>query len=198
MPDRLNTETTMALPFFGKPKRSAAQKQAKAEYEEVVANDENTRTARALRVRAGSRAKVFVDKTFVSAADKAVAWDARRVLVIAQGEEPPEMPQASEYQTINSVNGELVVYLPMEYAEQIFKIGFKYQLTEISAKQAVELAQNVADAISYDLRLEKPFTALEFLREELAEEGEDENAGSGGDTAGPGQAPQNPSSGTRG
>jgi hypothetical protein len=188
----------MALPFFGKPKRSAAQKQAKAEYEEVVANDENTRTARALRVRAGSRAKVFVDKTFVAAADKAVAWDARRVLVIAQGEEPPEMPQASEYQTINSVNGELVVYLPMEYAEKIFKIGFKYQLTEISARQAIELAQNVADAISYDLRLETPFTALEFLREELAEEGEDEDTGSGDDAAGSGQPPQNPSSGKRG
>lgn len=175
----------MALPFFGKPKRSAAQKQAKAEYDEVVANDENTRTARALRMRAASRAKVFVDKTFVAAAEKAIAWDGRRVLAVAQGEEPPELPQASEYQIINSVNGELVVYVPMEYAEKIFKIGFKYQLTEISAQQAIELAQNVADAISYDLRLETPFVALEFLREEVAEEaGDAENGGSdepGGD-----------------
>jgi len=44
----------------------------------------------------------------------------------------------------------------------------KYQRTEISAQQAIDAVQALANQISYyELRLEEPFQALRFLRDEL-------------------------------
>jgi hypothetical protein len=56
----------------------------------------------------------------------------------------------------------------------MFTIGAKYQMEEITAEQAIEIAQGVADRISEQLKLDKPFEALNFLREQLSEEGEGE------------------------
>mgnify|MGYP006296717119 FL=1 len=54
---------------------------------------------------------------------------------------------------------------------------------EITAAQAVELVQQVADQVSLELQLKEPFVALEFLREELKQEsGEDGADPQGEDT----------------
>jgi hypothetical protein len=52
----------------------------------------------------------------------------------------------------------------------------QYQLTEIGAQEAIEIAQDVADMVSRELQLDQAFVALEFLREELAAEGGGEAA----------------------
>ncbi len=66
-----------------------------------------------------------------------------------------------------------MAYIPLEYAEEVFKIGAAFQLEEVSAEQAIELAQGVAEKISEDIHLEPPIQALGFLREELAEGGDE-------------------------
>ena len=95
-------------------------------------------------------------------------------MIERKGEEKPEPPKASEFQVIKSVNGELLTYIPLPYAERIFKLGMRYQTMEITGQQAVELVQQVADQISLELQLKEPFVALEFLREELKQESGDE------------------------
>ena len=42
-----------------------------------------------------------------------------------------------------------------------------YQTTKVDALKAIQLTQNVADKISFDLGLDEPFSALQFLRDEL-------------------------------
>jgi hypothetical protein len=45
-----------------------------------------------------------------------------------------------------------------------------YQKTELTAQQAIDAAQRLADRICYDtLKLNTAFVALQFLRDELAE-----------------------------
>lgn len=164
------------ISLFGKKpsKRDEARATAKAEYEEALNADVASRVGRALAVRAGARAKAHLDKTFISGADKAVAYDTARALALAQGDERPEPPRADAYQTIKSVKGDIVVFMPTHFAEKVFRLGMQYQLTEISAEEAVAGAQEVADILSRELQLEQPFVALEFLRAELAsEEGEE-------------------------
>lgn len=160
------------ISLFGKKtsKREEARAAAKAEYEDALNADVASRVGRALAVRAGARAKAHLDKTFISGADKAVAYDTARALALAQGEERPEPPRADAYQTIKSVKGEILVFMPSHFAEKVFRLGMQYQLTEISAEEAIAGAQEVADIVSRELQLEQPFVALEFLRAELAEE----------------------------
>jgi len=162
------------ISLFGRSKRDEARKKAQDEYDEARDADPASRAGYALTIRAGARAKAHVDKTFITGAEKAVTYDEMRAIAIVKGEEKPEPPKASEFQVIKSVNGELLTYIPLPYAERIFKLGMRYQTMEITGQQAVELVQQVADQISLELQLKEPFVALEFLREELKQESGDE------------------------
>jgi len=64
--------------------------------------------------------------------------------------------------------------LPEEYVQEVFVLGSKYQRTEISATQVIDAVQALANQISYyELKLEEPFQALRFLRDELESQQED-------------------------
>ncbi len=179
------------ISIFGKKsgKRDEARATAKAEYEEALNADVATRAGRALVVRAGARAKAHIDKTFISGAEKAEAYDTARALAIAQGEERPDPPKADPYQTIKSVKGDLMVFLPSHFAEKVFRLGMQYQLTEISAAEAIEGVQNVADMVCRELQLDQAFVALEFLREEVADQAGTTDA-DGGPEAQPADKPE--------
>ncbi len=109
---------------------------------------------------------------------------------IQKGKEQPEPPKAPLFQKVKSTTGEVMVYLPELYADEAFAIGMLYQKTELSAQQAIDAAQRLADRICYDaLALNTPFVALQFLRDELAESGEGEEGdepADGADAAGEG------------
>ncbi len=167
------------ISLFGKKpsKRDEARNTAKAEYEEAMNADVASRAGRALVVRAGARAKAHIDKTFISGAEKAVAYDTARALAIVRGDDKPEPPHADPYQAIKSVNGDILVFLPTHFAEKVFRAGMQYQLVEITAEEAIQTVQEVADMVSRELQLEQPFVALEFLREEIAQDDPDAAAG---------------------
>jgi hypothetical protein len=85
------------------------------------------------------------------------------------GYEKPPAPQAAEYQQVASVSGEKVwVYLPMEYAEIAFALGGNYQRTDLTAEQAIDAMQGLANQIfSLELGIDDPFLVLQFLRDEI-------------------------------
>jgi hypothetical protein len=84
--------------------------------------------------------------------------------------EKPEEPEFSLFQRIKSGDKEIWVYLPEEYAMETFKIGALYQKTDIDAKAAIERVQHIADQIClYELKLNTPFEALQFLRNEISD-----------------------------
>ena len=90
------------------------------------------------------------------------------MMALSQGKPQPELPQASCYQKIKSGENEVFVYLPEEYVQEAFSLGSKYQRTDLSAQQAIDAMQALANQISYyELRLEEPFQALRFLRDEI-------------------------------
>jgi hypothetical protein len=175
------------ISLFGKKpsKREEAKATAKAEYEEALNADVATRAGRAIVVRAGARAKAHIDKTFINGAEKAEAYDTARALAIARGEESPEPPRSDPYQSIKSVKGDLLVFLPSHFAEKVFRLGMQYQLTEISAREAIDGVQHVADLVCRELQLDEPFPALEFLRAEVADDPEDGAEANNGDAQAP-------------
>jgi hypothetical protein len=171
------------MPIFGKSGPQDERKQAKSEYQSVQELKGDSRSVRAARIRAGLRARAHIDKTFIDGAERANAYNDACMLALAHGKEKPPPPKPSAYQQIPSVNGQVLTYLPMEFVDEIFKLGAKYQLMEISAQQAIELTQGVADRIAYDLGLEETFEALGFLREEHSEASPAEEGADGTDAS---------------
>ncbi|MBU6195779.1 MAG: hypothetical protein KGP02_12910, partial [Burkholderiales bacterium] len=62
--------------------------------------------------------------------------------------------------------------------------GARYQTVQIDAHQSIAMVQRIADEIcEKDLKLDAPFKALQFLRDELEAAGETVNIPAGGGAA---------------
>lgn len=158
--------------IFKKPEDDERER-AVAAYEKAVSLTSDGHEARSLRLRMSMLCRAHLDKTFVAGAQAMEAYEAACMVAIQQAKPQPDPPQASLFQTVKSTSGAVQVYLPKEFADEAFAIGMLYQKTELTAEQAIEAAQRLADRIAYDaLKLTAPFTALQFLRDELAAEAE--------------------------
>jgi len=162
--------------LFGDAKKEEMIK-AKQDYEKTCAETGDGRAEVSARIRMGLRCRAVLDKTFIDGAEKTADFTEKSMMAIASGDEKPAAPIPSSFQTIKSVNGEIIGYIPFAFAEEVFKIGAAYQNEEVSAEQSIELCQSIADKISEELKLEPPFQALGFMREDMAEGGEGEPDG---------------------
>lgn len=157
--------------LFGADRPEDLMKQAKAAYEKVIELESDSREARSMRLRMGMLCRAHLDKTFIDGAERMADWQELAALAIASGTDRPELPQPTMYQKVRSGENEVYAYLPEEYTDVAFSLGGRYQRTEISAQQAIDAMQGLADQLCYyDLSLEEPFTALQFLRDELADD----------------------------
>lgn len=156
----------MALNIF-KNKTSEAKKQAKADYVKAAELKGDSREVRAFKMRIALRCRAHVDSAFIEGAKKTARFQESAMLLASQGKEKPELPKPSLFHSAKSLNGKVFTYLPPEFNEEIFNIGAMYQTTKVDALKAIQLTQNVADKISFDLGLDEPFSALQFLRDEI-------------------------------
>tara|TARA_Y100001978_G_C23528187_1_gene353645 strand:+ start:32 stop:616 length:585 start_codon:yes stop_codon:yes gene_type:complete len=154
------------MALFGKQQSRENKETAKAEYEKACELAGDNREIRAMRMRIGLRARAHIDKSFIEGAEKTAVYDEACLRAVAAGREKPTPPKVTMYQKVKSASGEVTTYIPEEIAEEAFKIGAKYQLTEIEAKPAIDLVQNLANTTSYELHLDEPLVAVYFLREE--------------------------------
>lgn len=158
--------------MFGWLKKDDPQTQrrnAVLAFEKVAAMRGDDLSARSARERMAKLCRAHLDKSFVSGAEQQAAWQLLAEQALMRGEPRPEPPpKGSEFQRLQADSGEVLAYLPAEYAEAAHQLGQRYQSTAITATQAIEHVQALADMLCrYDLRLERPFPALHFLREEL-------------------------------
>lgn len=157
--------------LFNRSSPQDEMKRAKAAYEKVVGLKADTREARSMRMGMGLLCKAHLDKTFIAGAEKTTDWQQMAALAAANGDPVPEIPTPSRFQKVKSGQAEVYVYLPEEYVTEAFVLGAHYQKVEISADKAIEAMQALANHICYyELRLEEPFQALGFLREQLEAE----------------------------
>lgn len=155
------------LKFF-KSSETDEKDEARQLFEKVAGSKGHSRELRSARIRMGLLLRAHIDKTFVAGAEQTASYQELVALAIVNGQEKPPQPEASEFQQVKSGDRNIWVYLPMEYAEQIFTLGARYQRTEVDARQAIDAVQAVMDMICrFELKLDEPFKALQFLREEV-------------------------------
>jgi hypothetical protein len=159
--------------LFGGPSRKTLeeQKSSKADYDKAMGLKGDSKKEVAFRLRIGLRARACIDKIFIDGAEKFAAYSEICLVAIAKDKAKPSPPEASSYPRIKTVNGEISGYLPEDFSKDIFALGGKYQNVEIDAKTAIRRAQVICNQVSYDLDLDNKITALQFLRDELEEEG---------------------------
>lgn len=153
-----------------KDKQKEAYREAKKLYEVTCSTTDNDRAAQVARVRTGLRCRAVLDKTFIEGAEKSIDYFGRCLVAMATQEPKPDEPKATAFQGIKTVNGDIVAYLPFAHAEEVFKLGALYQNEQITAEQAIDYAQAVADQVSEELKLVPAFQALDFLREQIEDD----------------------------
>jgi len=159
---------TMEANLFGKSRKAQQEMgQAKADFEKAMDSKEDSKQVKAFKAKIGLRIRSSIDRIFIDGAEKFAKFAELRLAATAAGEEMPEPPKSNAFVKIKSVNGEIFSYLPEDKAEVIFQLGGKYQNVEIDAKTAIRRAQIIANQYAYELDLENPLVALQFLREEL-------------------------------
>ncbi len=157
--------------LFSRNNPADEMKRAVAAFEKVTSIESASREARSLRMRMGMLCRAHLDKTFIAGAEQTAAWQELASMSLRAGKPVPDAPTPSKFQKIRTGDSDVYAYLPEEYVTEAFGLGAKYQKAELPAVKAIEAMQALANQISYyDLRLEEPFQALTFLREELAAE----------------------------
>ena len=153
---------------------------AKKIFEQTVAAEGDSREKRALRVRQAVRIRVVMDKIFVAGTKAWAGYEESRMIAIAGGDDVPPSPAAREetcYQTVNTVNGQTMAYVPIEFAARVFELGVRYQKGEVDGMVAVnscqEIANNLGDLLKLDLYAVQPILPLNFLLENQGEVDED-------------------------
>lgn len=161
--------------FFQKETPDQLKAQAKANYEKAMALKTTSRESMSVRVRIALLAKAHLDSAFVEGAERTGTWQELCMLAIARGEEKPEAPKPSYFHRVRTQGSEQYTYtwIPEDITDEVFAIGARYQTVQIDGHQAVHLVQRMADEICQkDLKLDAPFKALQFLRDELEAAGQ--------------------------
>ena len=156
------------------------KEQAQALFEKIAASKADAyeaRSVRSARLRMGMMCRAHLDKTFIDGAQRTALFFEKMAQATMNNSEKPEEPECSLFQRVKSGDKEIWVYLPEEYAFETFKIGASYQKTDIDAKAAIERVQHIADQIClYELKLDTPFEALQFLRSEISDTSADSSS----------------------
>jgi hypothetical protein len=147
------------------------KRRAREAFDAVCSTRSDSSQARSARLRMGLLCRAHLDKTFVAGAQQTASHQELVALAVAQGKERPPPPKPGLFQKVMAGKREVFVYLPEDYVEEAYGLGARYQRTEITALQAIERMQALADQVFLvDLQLEEPFKVLQFLRDELAPE----------------------------
>lgn len=159
----------MALSILKKRAVKKAMENAKASYVKAAGMSGLTREARIFKARIAGRSKAHLDKVFIEGAEQSEAFQEACLAALSDGRERPPMPDPQPFQTVQTKTETVYTFVPAEFAKEMYALGSLYQAVSISLNEALKLAQEVADKVSYDIGIEEPFVAVQFLRDELEE-----------------------------
>ena len=156
--------------FGKKSKLERVKADAKADYLKCGALDGEDRLHRVFAARIAQRARLNLDKIFVQGAkaeeNAKLNWQRRlkRVKIFLK---------ESSMRAITSSRGyrePVVSWVPEELANKMFNLGADYQITEVSAHEALQQADKIAETIIEDLQTTQNIQLLGLLRDDGEEE----------------------------
>ena len=89
---------------------------------------------------------------------------------IRTGSDLPQRIEHEGYNQLQGVSGAVVSWVPEELANKMFNLGADYQITEVSAHEALQQADKIAETIIEDLQTTQNIQLLGLLRDDGEEE----------------------------
>lgn len=159
--------------FGKKSKLERVKADAKADYLKCGALDQEDRLHRVFSARIAQRARLNLDKIFVQGAKAEEKRQLELAEALKAGKELPPRITHEGYNQLQGVSGSVVSWVPEELANQMFNLGADYQIQEISAHEALQKADNIAECVVEDLQTTQTIQLLGLLREGSSSEDED-------------------------
>ena len=151
--------------FGKKSKLERVKADAKGDYLKCAALDGEDRLHRVFSARIAQRARLNLDKIFVQGAKAEEQRQVQLAEAIKAGNDLPPRIVHEGYNQLQGVSGSVVSWVPEELANKMFNLGADYQITEISAHDALQQADKIAEAVVEDLQTTQPIQLLNLLRE---------------------------------
>tara|TARA_Y100001934_G_C12259813_1_gene729431 strand:+ start:356 stop:868 length:513 start_codon:yes stop_codon:yes gene_type:complete len=162
------------MSILGGFKKKAEQKKALAFYQQLGSLKGDPRELRKLRSIMVGRLTAFIDSTFVDGAKQTEAFQ-------ESGQPISSLKLSSPtYKDVKTLGGIVCVHLPEKQTNYFCNLGSRYQLSNLTLKQVIELADDMSAEIASTLRLDQEIRPLNFLRLQEAEDSESEEQGSTG------------------
>ena len=156
--------------FGKKTKLERVKADAKADYLKCGALDPEDRLHRVFAARIAQRARLNLDKIFVQGAKAEEKRQLELAEPIKAGSDIPPRIVHEGYNQLQGVSGAVVSWVPEELANKMFNLGADYQITEVSAHEALQLADKIAETIIEDLQTTQNIQLLGLLRDDGEEE----------------------------
>lgn len=150
---------------------NALKQNAQNEFEKGISLEGDYREARAFRMRIYLRARTHIDQLFVKAAERAEYFNELALINAAEGKAAPDRPVHGPFLSLKTSEGEVWSYLPEEITQKVFDLGWLYQGMVITGPKAIAEVQRICDQLGERLSATSRLTSLDFLREQLAQEG---------------------------
>ena len=157
--------------FGRKAKLEKVRADAKADYLKCGVLDNSDRIHRVFTARIAQRARLNLDKIFVQGAKAEEKRQGEMAEALKSGKEMPPRAQHDGYNQLQGVSGTVVSWVPEEYANQMFNLGADYQILEINAYRALQVAESLADKVIDDLQTTQPIQLLNLLRDSTEDKG---------------------------
>ncbi len=153
--------------MFGKKNRSERAKVlAVADFKKCANLDGTDKAHRLFTSRIAQRSRVNLDKIFVQGARLEEKRQTAIAEAIKSGQEPPERIKHDGFNTLKGASGEVVSWVPDEYANQMFSLGADYQIQKVSISDALRVADSISEKVQDDLQTHLTLTLLGMLRED--------------------------------
>ena len=156
--------------FGKKTKLERVKADAKADYLKCGALDPEDRLHRVFAARIAQRARLNLDKIFVQGAKAEEKRQLELAEAIRTGSDLPQRIEHEGYNQLQGVSGTVVSWVPEELANKMFNLGADYQITEVSAHEALQQADKIAETIIEDLQTTQNIQLLGLLRDDGEEE----------------------------
>ena len=154
------------MSILGGFKKKAEQKKALAFYQQLGSLKGDPRELRKLRSIMVGRLTAFIDSTFVDGAKQTEAFQ-------ESGQPISSLKLSSPtYKDVKTLGGIVCVHLPEKQTNYFCNLGSRYQLSNLTLKQVIELADDMSAEIASTLRLDQEIRPLNFLRLQEAEDSE--------------------------
>ena len=159
--------------FGKKSKLERVKADARGDYLKCGGLDPEDRLHRVFTARIAQRARLNLDKIFVQGAKAEEKRQLELAEAIKAGADLPPRIVHEGYNQLQGVSGAVVSWVPEELANKMFNLGADYQITEISAHEALQQADTIADSVVEDLQTTQVIQLLNLLREDDVDEAEE-------------------------